>query len=146
MHMEQLLESNDNKERLWEYDWLEWCSTFLGSEYQKIDIDSSNLIDRMIQKMCLYELGRKTSRFLKLKEIIDNLPFQIHVIELIIEYFDENPSLPTPEGPDIIHNLSLLYKGIQHMESVSIGLFFSPFFNSNLPSNGNAFHPMISYF
>ena len=133
MQIEQLLELNENKEKLWEYDWLEWCSSFLGSgigpnnEYQLIDVDSSNIIDRIIQKMFLYELGRKTSRFLTLKEIIDNLPFQIHVIELIIEYFDENPSLPNLEGPDIILNLSLLYKGIQHMESVSIGLFYSLF-------------------
>ena len=119
-HIEILLDQNENKETLWKHPWLEWCSLFMTN--QPHDPDTRSLLEKIIQKMMLYEFGlSKSTRYLKLKEMIDNEPFQIHILEILIEYFDEKPALSTSNSSEIIKSLSLLYKNMEYIKGAGIG-------------------------
>lgn len=118
-HIEELLHLDENKEQLWKYPWLEWCALFMTNEPH--DPDTRSLLDSIIQKMMLYELSLpKTTRFLQLKEMVHNEPFQIHILEVLIEYFDENPCLQPNVASEIIKSLRLLYKDIEYIEGAGV--------------------------
>ena len=118
-NMEQLLDMDENKEQLWKQSWLDWCALFMTN--QPHDADTRALMDNIIQKMMLYELALpKSNRFLALKDMAENEPFQIHILEVLIEYFDERPCLPTFQASEIMRSLSLLYKNIEHISGAGI--------------------------
>ncbi len=52
-------------------------------------------------RMMIYDLSKRSARFVKLKEMVECEPFQVIVLEYVVSYFETNPSLPADEASEI---------------------------------------------
>jgi len=100
-------------EILWEHPWLDWIGTFSRERSmteKKISTQVTSILDSIIQKMMIFDLGRKNS-VIKLKgTIVDDEGLMIQVAEVVLDYFCENPVIPAAHAHETLKNLLTLMK------------------------------------
>jgi len=96
-------------EILWEMPYLEWVSMFIrekGFPERKTANQISYFLDSILQKMMIFDLGRKNSMVLRTKGfLVDDEQVNVQLAEVVLEFFCENPSLSASSAPDILKNL-----------------------------------------
>eukprot|EP01132_Coremiostelium_polycephalum_P007664 gene7664-9429_t len=138
---EKLLDSI-NMEILWNQPWFEWIYNFIDFsyinnnnnsstidqqqqqqlvQYHSFQLTKSNLVYSKLlsicKKMVIYDITKKTSKIIKLKEIcIDYEEFYVDIVDTIISYFEKDYVLPANESTDIIKNLVTYYKSLEDIE------------------------------
>lgn len=81
-----------------------------------------NAVYSIVVKMLLFDMSRKNSQLQKFKDLADAEQFQMRVIEDLMNHFDKQPSLPTEQAPDLLTNLSSLFKIVQEIELTPKGM------------------------
>jgi hypothetical protein len=116
LEIERLLVPH-NMEVLWNTAWLDWMLDYIQTVGTVTDPPKIlNQLFNIVQKMVMYDITRKSSQIIKLKDMVENEQFQIQVLEGIMDYFESNPSLPAEQAADIILNLAQLYKYVEDIE------------------------------
>ena len=129
LHVQVLIElmkclDNKNMEILWNSPYLEWTVEYFQCIKAEGDDKIVLHLRRFLQKMFLYDISRKTSNLTKFKDMVEHEPFQIEVIECILDYLEEHPIL-APLSPtdatinDIVFNLSNLFKYVEDIQELS---------------------------
>eukprot|EP01119_Soliformovum_irregulare_P021485 TRINITY_DN7161_c0_g1_i1.p1 TRINITY_DN7161_c0_g1~~TRINITY_DN7161_c0_g1_i1.p1 ORF type:complete len:1178 (+),score=402.61 TRINITY_DN7161_c0_g1_i1:250-3783(+) len=111
----------ENMEMLFESNWLDWILEFLqaytSKPHRSEDASRINMhLNRIMEKMMVFDISRRNSQVAKFGELIEFEPFQVQVMESVVDHYDRNPTFNAENASDVISNIAIFYKYAEEVD------------------------------